>query len=734
MLKPEICKDCPLYEKGEGYAVGEGPSDAKVLLLGEALGSEEAYQGRPFIGGAGRTLNHLLGQAGVRRSALYITNVVRCRPPGNRTPTEAEVKFCTTAHKLTDFMQQFNLIVPLGNTALRAVTGKEKISLWRGSVFQVNGKKFLPTYHPAALMRQQEFIPTVLIDFQKINQEAWTPDYMAPKQDYRQHTSPQEVLNLLAAGKPFAFDVETNSLEPSHGSVTLLGLSNEEGLVYSIRDYNEPTMRSALLQLFGSTLLKIGHNVMFDISHMQACGFPVPPPWFDTMIAHHLVLSDVQNDLGYVSSLYTRIPYWKHMMRQDLFWYNACDVDATIRCYFQLAKHLLDDDLLGVFETSMAVLPALQGMKVSGVRVDTRLQLRWHIALNKTIHKLEHQLAERVADPTFNWKSHKQLTTLLYDKLRLPRVYSKYNEGVTANEDALKELFNLTANPIVRVLLQLRKAAKLASTYFALPSSTSDRVHSSYLLHGTATGRLSSRDPNLQNVPKGPARAIYIPNNGNIFVSADYNQVELRIAAILAKEETLLDAFAKGEDVHKKTAVLVYHVAPNEVTEEQRFRAKMIVFGLGYGRGARSLAREYKMTIAAAEHFIEEYSHQFPKIWSWRQECLDLAKKQGFLANPFGRRRYFFGPNTAPKVYNYLPQSTAADVLLRSLYRLETTLPAGTRLVLTVHDSVMVECPPSLQSTVESTLRQVMETPVPEMGNAVFPVKILSGKNWSETD
>lgn len=732
MPKPDCCKGCPLEKNSEGYAVGEGPKEAKVLLLGEALGSEEAFQGRPFVGGAGRTLNYLLGHAGVHRSELYITNIVRCRPPGNRTPTEAEIKFCTTAHNLPGFFTGFNLIVPLGNTALQAVTGKEKISKWRGSVFQVNGRKYLPTYHPAAVMRQQEFIPTVLADFQKIKQESWTDEYLAPKQDYLFQPHPGHVLAMLAADKPFAFDVETNSLEAQAGSLTLIGLSNEAGTAIGIRDYySNPLMREALQRLFSSPLLKIAHNASFDIEQLRANGFTIEGPFFDTMLAHHLVLSDVQNDLGYVASLYTRIPYWKDQMKRDLMWYNATDVDATLRCYEQLQHHLKIDGLERVFATTMSVLPALREMAQIGVKVNTREQLKWKIALERVITQREKDLLTIVGDPSFNWKSHQQLTKLLYTIMKFPKVYSKFGEGVSANEDALKELFDLTGSKLVKILLELRKTSKLASTYFA---GTTNRVHSQYLLHGTATGRLSSRDPNLQNVPRGPARAIYIPEAGNVFVSADYNQIELRISAILAGEDTLLEAFTQGEDIHRKTAATIHHIALKEVTEAQRLQAKLIVYGLNYGRGARSLAQEYKMTISATEHFIAEYAFQFPKIWAWRQECVIQAKKEGYLANPFGRRRYFFGPSIVTKVYNYIPQSTAADILLESLALLHSSLLKSSRLVLTVHDSVMVECRPEDVEQVKQLLHKAMERPLPELQGHHIPIKFGVGNNWADVD
>ena len=164
MRKPEHCRGCPLFEEGEGYAFGEGPSNAKVLLLGEALGQEEARQSRPFVGGAGRTLNFLLAKAEVKRSELFITNVVRCRPPGNRTPKPEEVVTCMDRHEAWEFLKRFNLVVLMGNTALSAVTGRTQISKWRGSVFLQNGVKVMPTMHPAAVMRQQDLIPVVILD------------------------------------------------------------------------------------------------------------------------------------------------------------------------------------------------------------------------------------------------------------------------------------------------------------------------------------------------------------------------------------------------------------------------------------------------------------------------------------------------------------------------------------------------------------------------------------------
>ncbi len=729
-MKSDVCKNCPLETVGDGYAEGEGPDDATTLLLGEALGAEEARQSRPFVGGAGRVLNMLLGKAGVKRSKCYVTNVVRCRPPKNRTPSETEISECTKRHNLQEFLTGFNLIVPMGNSALYAVANETHITRWRGSVFQrqFEGKdiKILPTLHPAAIMRQQEMIPAVIHDFTKITQEGYTSEYMAPSQNYELHAHVGHTGPDWHA-EAFSFDVETRSLTPYLGSITLLGISTAPGEAIVLDDL--PAADYVLKGLFASPAVKVAHNVAFDKTHMEANGFPVSPPWYDTMIAHHLLLSDTPKDLGFVASLYTKMPYWKHMMQKDLRLYNARDADSTLQIYQATAPEIKIKGMQDIFDTSMAVIPILSMMKTTGVKVNTKLQLKWRVALDRKITRLEADVQKAVGDSTFNWRSHRQLTKLLYDKMGLPRQYSKHSKSPSANEEALKELKTLTGSKLVTALLALRKLSKLSSTYF---SGEDDRVHSDYLLHGTATGRLSSRNPNLQNVPKGAAREIYVPEDGHVFISADYNQIELRIAAILSEETELLKAFAAGQDIHKRIAAEVYSVRISEVSDKQRFKAKNIVYGLGYGRGARSLAKKYGMTISEAENFIARYFNAFGRIKLWREALVAHARREGYLVNPFGRRRYFFGPSIIPKVYNFPPQGTAADVLLKAMVNLHQQLPKGVWMSMQVHDELVFQCPEALVPQVTECVKDVMQAPVPELEGYQFPVTVRVGNTWKE--
>jgi uracil-DNA glycosylase family 4 len=732
MIKPEQCRGCPLFEKGEGYAFGEGPQDSKVLLLGEALGAEEAKQGRPFVGGAGRTLNYLLAKANVRRSELFITNVCRCRPPENRIPLPEEIATCMDRHETLEFLKKFNLVVLMGNTALSAVTGHYQISRWRGSVFQANGVKVLPTMHPAAVMRQQDLIPIVILDLMKIGREGYTSEYFEPIRNYTYNADSTHINQLLATKDPVCVDVETNSLRPTFNSLTRVGVGREAGNIFVVKDI--VSTKTKLSELLGDPeRLKIGQNIMFDIRHLRANGIEVSSTSiFDTMVAHHLILGEVPCDLGFIASIYTRIPYWKHLIKQELDFYNATDVDATFRIYEQVEYELKRLGLKRVFNDTMQLLPLLSDMSLRGVAVDRKLQLKWRVGLEAQIRKHEELLLLMVGDKGFNWRSTRQLSELLYGKLKLPKIFAKGKENTTTNEDALKELRDLTGNKIVDTLLSLRKLSKLSSTYFSLEETYDGRVHSEFLVHITPTGRLASRDPNLQNVPKGPARAIYIPDPGHVFVHADYNQIELRIAAKLAGETRLLEAFEKGEDVHKRTASLVYHVAMSEVTDQQRFKSKMMVYGLGYGRGAVSIAKEHKMSVAEAQRFIDEYFLQFQQIARWRKEVAAKGQQDGYLVNPYGHRRYFFGQNLVPKMYNYIPQSTAAYVLIEAMLRLHERLPTGAWLWIQVHDELGVQCPEAMADQVAALMKEVMEEPIDVLDDYRIPVKVHVGKNWEE--
>jgi len=736
-MKPDKCKGCPLYEVGQGYVEGEGPDDAKVLLIGEALGAEEVREGRPFVGGAGRTLNFLLQKAGVRRSELAVTNICRCKPPRNRTPTEAEAAYCIKAHELRAYMKQFNFVVLLGNTALTAITGKKGISKWRGSVFMSVDAKVMPTLHPAAIMRVQEMIPAAVSDLMKIKQEGWTDEYTEPKADYQLDAHTGHWVGIIQnEPKAIAFDLETTSLEPSPGSIYLLGMTDKscEAYVFSQEGSFKGEWREYLRDTFGSKdIVKIAHNLPFDRRHMEVNGVPVKPPYFDTMVAHHLILSDTPNDLGFVASMHTRLPYWKDQAKVRPRWYNARDTDAAFRIYETLEPQIRFYKMERIFETSMRALGVLEKMHVRGVRVDRDLQLKWRVALSRKIRKLEADLQSAIHDSLFNWQSPIQLAKLLYDRLGLPRQYSK-SGSVTTQEEALKDLYEMTHSPIVATVMSLRKLGKLESTYFSASDMINGRVHSEYPLHVASTGRMASRGPNLQNVPKGPARKIYIPDEGEEFTMADYNQIEFRIMAQLAGEQEILEAFERGEDIHTRMGATLYHVRMSEVTPKQRFKAKMTVYGLGYGRGARSIAKQYGMTTSEAQRLIDEFFSRFLRIKALREEWANTGKREGYLVNPFMRRRYFFGPSLVPRMYNFIPQSTALDVMLEALVDLDEELPSPAHLVLTVHDNVLVAHPPEMRKQVAECLKDVMEKPIDVLGGYRVPIDISHGKDWGETD
>lgn len=421
-------------------------------------------------------------------------------------------------------------------------------------------------------------------------------------------------------------------------------------------------------------------------------------------------------------------------MKQDLTWYNATDVDATLQIYLETSAELRLRDMEKVFETSMRVIPILRKMTREGVLVDTQTQIKWRVGLERLIQSKEKELASLLEDHTFNWKSPIQLGKLLYGKLGYRAAVNKKTGHETTSADALQDLYDVRPSPILKCILELRKASKLATTYFERPAAADGRMHTDFLLHGTSTGRLSSRNPNLQNVPKGAARRVYIPSPGNVFIQADYSQIEMRVMAYLAREQSLLEAFDAGYDIHRFIASKVYRIAIDAVDKGQRFKAKTIVYGLNYGRGSLSLAKAYNMSRTDADNFIFGYFKQFPKIKEWREQVVRFGQSNGYLVNPFNRRRYFFGQNDVPKMYNFIPQSSGADILFQALIRLDQNLPKHSRQVLTVHDSILIECPEDKQQEVIQCIKDCMEAPIEELPGLRVPVTLDVGANWGACD
>ena len=397
-------------------------------------------------------------------------------------------------------------------------------------------------------------------------------------------------------------------------------------------------------------------------------------------------------------------------------------------------------------EMELPLCRVLAEMELAGFRIDGAALARFGQDLQQRITALEQSIYD-MAGEEFNINSPKQLGAILFDKLRLPHG-KKTKTGWSTNAEVLEKL--RYEAPIVDSVLEYRQYAKLRSTYaegLLRAVSPDGRVRTSFQMTVTATGRLSSTEPNLQNIPTrtelgSEIRRLFIAEDGNVLVDADYSQIELRLLAHMAGDEAMQQAFRSGEDFHTVTAAKVFHVPEAEVTHQMRSRAKAVNFGIVYGMSAFSLSQDIHVTVAEAKDYMERYFATYPGVRQYMTDVVERAREQGFVETLYHRRRTlpelkssnFIQRSFGERVALNMPiQGTAADVMKLAMLRVHDRIRREglqARLIMQVHDELIVECPEREQQAVETLLRQEME----QVAALAVPLtaEAHSGKNWRE--
>jgi DNA polymerase-1 len=581
----------------------------------------------------------------------------------------------------------------------------------------------------------------------------------------------------LSAAKLISFDTETTSTEEMQADIVGISLAVREGQGYYIpvghRAGNnlplEQVIAALKKPLTDPSIGKVAHNAKYDYIVLARHGLAAAPITFDTMIAEFIVDPSTRN-LGLKNLAAARLG--EEMIHiEDLIGkgkkqismadvaiesvanYAAADAETTLRLLPILEKEITRVNGRKLLtEVELPLIPVLADMEMNGVLLDLPFFEEMSHRLTSRMAQIEKQVYESVGK-TFNINSTQQLSDILFNRLRLepPDKGRKTISGhYSTSADILESLRGKHA--VVDWVLEHRELAKLKSTYVdALPAavdSRTGRVHTSYSQTGAITGRLSSSNPNLQNIPirteEGRrVRNGFIADKGNVLLSVDYSQIELRIVAHMAGDESMLAAFRAGEDIHATTAAAIYGVPKEAVTKEMRRHAKAINFGLIYGMSAYGLMNSTDLTLAEAENFVKAYFEKFPGVKKYLDETRRLAAQQGYVETLLGRRRYF--PALQSKLnqavrnreereaINTPIQGTAADVMKIAMIKIPPALErAGLRgkMLLQVHDELVLECP---REELEQTARVVQETMT-----SAYPMSIpLStearfGDNWGE--
>ena len=588
-----------------------------------------------------------------------------------------------------------------------------------------------------------------------------------------------EWLAHISAAELTAFDTETTSLDPMRAKLVGMSFSIEPGhaaylpLAHRTLDASGPkqldfeaTLARIKPWLEAAEKKKVGQNLKYDTHVLANHGIALAGIAHDTLLQSYVFESHRNHGLEDLAR--------RHVGVEDLVAYEdicgkgakqigfdevaievatryaAEDADLTLRVHRALYPSVAANAALNsVYETiELPTSVVLQKVERNGVLIDADLLNRQGAELGRRMAELETKAYELAGQP-FNLGSPKQIGELLFDKLKLPVARRTASGAPSTDEDVLAKLAN--DYPLPKVLLDHRGLSKLKSTYTdKLPrmvNPATGRVHTNYAQAVAVTGRLASNDPNLQNIPVRTAegrriREAFIAPEGSSIVSSDYSQIELRIMAHISGDETLIAAFANGEDVHRRTASEVFNVAPDDVTSEQRRYAKVINFGLIYGMGVFGLASNLGIERDAAKLYIDRYFARYPGVAAYMQETRAEAKEKGYVETVFGRRLWLSeinspnGPRRAGAeraAINAPMQGTAADLIKRSMIAVQDWIEReglGTRMVMQVHDELVLEVPDAelvlIREQVPRLMASVAELKVP------LEVELGAGPNWDE--
>ena len=580
----------------------------------------------------------------------------------------------------------------------------------------------------------------------------------------------QELCRNLLTFSQVAFDTETTSVDAMQAQLVGMSFAVEGGTAWYVAVSRETDKAQSMVDIFrpffeSTTIEKVGQNLKYDLLVLSHYDVEVAGPLFDTMLAHYVVQPEQRHNMDLLAEKYLHyrtIPIetligsgrtqrnMAELEPKEIVDYACEDADVTLRLYPILKEEMEKYEVTSVFtHIEMPLLPVLARMERNGVRLDTAALEETGRNFTERMQQLETEIYE-LAGHEFTITSPKQVGAVLFDELQISAKVKKTKTGqYSTSEEVLESLRD--KHPIVEKILQHRALKKLLSTYVeALPKlihPETGHIHTSFNQAVTATGRLSSSNPNLQNIPvRGEdgreIRRAFVPEEGEVFFSADYSQIELRIMAHLSEDPHMVADFNSGLDIHAATAARIFHKPVEEVDRDERRKAKTANFGIIYGISAFGLSERMGVSRGEAKELIENYFATYPQVREYMNESIERAKQTGYITTQFGRRRYLADINAGNatvrgyaerNAVNAPIQGTAADIIKLAMVAIDRRLceeKLQTRMILQVHDELNFSVPPT-------ELEQVRHLVVEEMERA-FQMRVPlvaecgEGTNWLE--
>jgi DNA polymerase-1 len=579
------------------------------------------------------------------------------------------------------------------------------------------------------------------------------------------------LLKKLMQQTSVCFDTETTGLKALEVELIGIAFSFEIGKGYYVSFPENQSATKAILEefipFFESDIQKIGHNLKYDIKVLSNYEIPVKGKLFDTMIAHYLINPDMRHNMDILAETYLNYQpvsiteligkKGKNQLSmrvvpiEEQTEYAVEDADITLQLKEHFTKELSEGNLTKLFnEVELPLVAVLSAMEIEGINLNTDFLKELSVALTDDIARLEKGIYEQAGEE-FNIASPKQLGIVLFENMKLVDKPKKTKTGqYKTSEDILS--FLAKDHQIIRDIQEYRQYKKLQSTYVdALPNEINpktNRIHTVYAQAVAATGRLSSNNPNLQNIPirteRGrEVRKAFIPRDENyVLLAADYSQIELRIIAALSEEETMINAFKNGEDIHASTAAKVFNVPIDEVTREQRSNAKTVNFGIIYGVSAFGLSNQTDLSRGEAKELIDTYYETYPKLKAYMTSQVDFAREHGYVETVLNRRRYLKDINSQNAIVrsgaernavNAPIQGSAADIIKLAMINIYNRFEKEnfkSRMLLQVHDELVFDTHKEELEIIKPIIKQEMENAFKM--TVPLDVEIDLGNNWLE--
>lgn len=582
-----------------------------------------------------------------------------------------------------------------------------------------------------------------------------------------------ELLRILESANNISFDTETTGLNPHKAELVGMSFATQVGIAYYVPVPEDRKKAEKIVSRFKGVLeneaiSKTAQNIKFDALILRRYGIEVQGHFFDTMIMHYLIEPGMRHNMDYLAETYLKYKpisiesligkkgkNQRSMRSVDLkeaTIYACEDADITLQLKKFLEEELEKEDLMELYNhIEEPLIDALVEMELTGVKVDRDNLGKYSKELESKIEKMAASIHEK-AGVEFNIGSPKQVGEVLFDKLEIPYKWRKTKSGqYSTNEEKLSELSK--DYQIAEMILTYRGLTKLKSTYVdALPDLINERtgrIHSSFNQALTTTGRLSSNNPNLQNIPiRTPegrkVREAFVPGDGNrILIAADYSQIELRLIAEISRDEAMLDAFLNGQDIHRATAARVYEVPYEKVSDDQRRNAKTVNFSIIYGAGPQNLSRQLNINRNEASELIGQYFNQYSGLKKYMDEIVEFARENGYVSTLMKRRRFLRDINSrngmmrsqAERMAINTPvQGTAADMIKKAMIDVHQYLKnekLESRIIMQVHDELVLDVLKSEEEKLVPVIEEKMKNALPGLKVPIV-VEIGRGNNWLE--